>query len=102
MVSGEGNQHFLSINSFYKKISIESLDHIKLFIQSYSALYPISKNEIRKGLKLFYLKSLYSTWVEDEHYLRGNNRVDCFLEHNSYRLRFLTQHYDDLERFLLE
>ncbi|MFA6386608.1 MAG: phosphotransferase [Candidatus Paceibacterota bacterium] len=90
-------------HSFFNK-SIKKKDNIsraKLFIKAYCNIYPISKKEISQGLKLFYLKLIHGVWVEEEHYIRNNNRVDKFLQNNFDLLQYLSEHYNEFEKELL-
>lgn len=75
------------------------LARAKGYMEAYSEIYPISKGEILRGLKLFYLKSVHGAWVESEHYLKGSTRVDCFLAPDLMRIKFLSEHADVLEDF---
>ena len=73
-----------------------SIKNVKLYIKSYLEVYPMEEQELKDGLIAHYLKSVHSFWVEEEHYLKNNNRVDLFLEHNYKRLRFMSERLEDL------
>lgn len=75
---------------------------IATYIQAYTRIYPIPTEELRAGLKLFYLKMIHSVWVETEYYLVGNRKVREFLEPEHRRLQMLTEEYGRLERILTE
>ncbi|MES2224695.1 MAG: phosphotransferase [Patescibacteria group bacterium] len=82
-----------------------SMQHIglgKLYIESYSKVYPISKDELRAGLKLFYLRQVHGFWVEGEHYINHNYRVDQFLISGYNSVKYLTEHFDELEKELFD
>jgi Ser/Thr protein kinase RdoA (MazF antagonist) len=66
-----------------------SIKNIKLYVDSYLEIYPMGYEELRNGLIAHYVKSMHGFWVEKEHYLKGNNRVDLFLELNYKRLKFM-------------
>lgn len=74
----------------------------KLYLDSYLKTYPVSKNELSRGLKLFYLKSIHGVWVESEHYLKNNVRVDEFLAKDFQRTRYLSENYESLKNELLK
>lgn len=86
---------------FHKDFSEGNFKKAKLFLNSYLKVYPTSKNELKKGLKLFYLKSIHAAWVEGEHYLKGNTRVDDFLEQDFYRINYLSKHFQEFEGKML-
>jgi Ser/Thr protein kinase RdoA (MazF antagonist) len=81
------------LNTDFNDISVEN---IKLFVKSYLEVYPMSKEELENGLMAHYLKSIHSFWVEKEHHLKGNNRVDLFLEFGFKRIRFMSERLNDL------
>ena len=64
---------------FNETLEIQRIELARLYIEVYSKMYPISKEELQKGLKLHYLRQLHSFWVESEHYINKNYRVDQFL-----------------------
>ncbi len=66
------------------------------YIDAYSSIYPISKDEIKSGLQLYFIKSIHSFWVESEHYLKGNVRVDHFLFNDNNRIKYLSDNLDVL------
>jgi len=80
----------------------EDVVRAKLYLQSYLEIYPISKDELSRGLRLFYLKSIHGVWVESEHYLKENVRVDEFLLNDLQRIKYLSENYEYLEDNLLK
>jgi len=76
-----------------------SLQYAKLYLDSYSRAYPISNEEIRNGLRMLYLHNIYSLWIESEHYLWGNRRIDLFLIPEKQRIEYLSKHKKELEEF---
>lgn len=83
-------------------VSSENLMKAKKYLDAYASVYPISKNELLRGLKLFYLKSIHGAWVESEHYLKHNTRVDCFLYLDYMRIKFLSEHLNIVEDMLAQ
>jgi len=77
----------------------KSFKYIRLFIKSYREVYPIFDEELETGLLAHYLKSAHGFWVEKEHYIKGSNRVDLFLELNSNRLKFTSERIDDFLKY---
>jgi homoserine kinase type II len=87
---------------FDSAFSMQHLELGKLYIESYSTMYPISKEELRAGLKLFYLRQVHGFWVEGEHYINHNYRVDQFLISGYNSVKYLTEHFDELEKALFD
>lgn len=87
---------FLSNN-----ITDSNIEKAKFYLDSYLKVYPASKDELSKGLQLFYLKSIHSFWVETEHYLHNSNRVDGFLLNDFYRIEYLSKNFSEFEGALL-
>ena len=73
----------------------------RLYIESYSKIYPISKEELQAGFKLFYLRQLHGFWVETEHYINKNYRVDHFLSSGYKSAKYLSENLDELVEKLL-
>lgn len=81
--------------------SENSIQRAKLYIDSYRKVYSVSNDELSRGLKLYYLKSIHGVWSESEHYLNNNNRADKFLETDFRRLQYLSENLHDFENKLL-
>lgn len=50
------------------------------YIRAYREVRPLSDEELRAGVLEFVLYRTASFWVEEEHYIKNNTRVDRFLE----------------------
>jgi Ser/Thr protein kinase RdoA (MazF antagonist) len=85
---------------FNGDITNESLIKAKLYLDSYLTNSPVTQDELKRGLKLYFLKAIHGFWVESEHYLKNNNRVDHFLEIEFKRLKFLTENLTKIEEKL--
>lgn len=91
-----------TMHSFFDKtIQKKDINRAKLYINAYCNIYPVSKQEIKQGLKLFYLKLIHSVWIEEEYYIRKNNRVGEFLKKKFILIEYLSKHYDEFEQELL-
>lgn len=75
-------------NSFEEENFVDA----NCFLAAYSAVYPIERKELGAGFTAFYLKGIHSLWVEREHYLDKNFRVDHFLESDIEKTRYYTEH----------
>jgi len=91
----------LVISFLSKDISKRDIKKAKLYLDSYLNVYPASKDELSRGLQLFYLTAIHGTWVESEHYVMHNNRVDGFLGDDFLRIKYLSEHFEEFEKELL-
>jgi len=91
----------LMLTFFNDKFAKENIDNAKLFLNTYLNIYPTSRDELSKGLKLYYLKSIHGIWIESEHFLNNNSRVDEFLKTDNMRIKYLSNHYLEFESRLL-
>ena len=89
---------------FYGVYTEETFERAKVFLQAYQNLYPIDQDELAQGLKAWYIHQLHNTWVLEEHYLKGNNRVDMFLENQvnafEYHSEYIEEYIQKLQSFL--
>jgi Ser/Thr protein kinase RdoA (MazF antagonist) len=72
------------------------LENARKYIDAYSSVYPISKDEMKRGLQLYFVKTIRGFWVESEHYLKGNTRVDHFLFDDYKKIKYLSKNLDSL------
>lgn len=84
-----------------ESVTSRDLKLAKIYLQAYKDVYPISKKELETGLQLFWLRLFHSFWVESEHYLKGNNRVDLFLYSDYARIKYFSEHFDDVKNILI-
>lgn len=78
------------------------LENAKKYLDAYSSVYPISKYEIKRGLQLYFVKATRGFWVESEHYLKNNFRVDHFLFDDYRRIKYLSENLEFLGDFLTQ
>lgn len=74
----------------------QELRDAKTFLDAYLDQYPMSPEELRNGLKAYYLRSINSAWVEGEHYLKGNTRLDPLLFRDYTRVKYLSDHMEEI------
>lgn len=72
----------------------KDLQYMKLYLDSYSNIYPISKEEIVYGLNLFTIKTIYSFWVISEHYINKNTRADHFILDDYNRVKHISENFN--------
>ncbi len=78
----------------------QEFEKAKLYLMSYLSVYPTSKDELLRGLKLYYLKIIHRTWVEGEHYLEKKDRVDLFLLNDLQRIKYLSENFEEFQEKL--
>lgn len=91
----------LEINVFEAGFDDNTFRRARVFLDAYSAVYPLTRDEFRDGVRKRYAGILHSTWIEDEHYDRENFRVDEFLIHDLNRINHYAEHMDDFIEKLL-
>jgi Ser/Thr protein kinase RdoA (MazF antagonist) len=77
-------------------LSQESLRRAKLYIDAYQGIYPISADELRKSMEVFFLKSIRGLWMHKELYMLKNRRPEQFLAPEIARTSFLAEHRSEL------
>lgn len=65
---------------FSNEYGYDSFHAARSFLASYQGIYPLSHEELTRGIVARYLDKAHSLWIEEEHYLKDNYRVDCFLQ----------------------
>jgi len=83
------------------KVDKEDMRKAKLYKDSYEEIYPTTQEEMEKGLLLFYIKTIHGLWIETEHYIKNNMRVDCFLAPDFERVEYLSKNLEKLKSELL-
>jgi len=81
-------------------VTQDALDRAKLYLDSYLAVYPMSKDELASGFTAYHLRSAHSLWVEKEHYLLGNTRVDELLQSDILRIEYFSKNFEKMKEFL--
>jgi Ser/Thr protein kinase RdoA (MazF antagonist) len=79
---------------FSNNYEVKNFEDANAYLAAYNKVYPLSKNELIRGMKAYYLKKTHSLWIEKEHYLKNNFRVDVFLEGELLMLRYYSRNFD--------
>jgi Ser/Thr protein kinase RdoA (MazF antagonist) len=85
---------------FDEEISQDALGRAKLYIDSYRAVYQMPDDEFIAGFTAYYLRATHSVWVESEHYLKGNNRVDQLLKSDALRISYISENFEKMKEYL--
>jgi Ser/Thr protein kinase RdoA (MazF antagonist) len=91
----------MSLVCLHGKPDEKKLNNAALYLRVYHKQFPISKEELFQGLEIYYLKMIHSAWVEEEHYVKHNSRVDLFLESGIESVDYWSEHMQDLTEKLL-
>lgn len=78
--------------------STERLEKAKIFLRTYDRSYPLVKQEIIDGCLARYIKQTHDTWIEEEYYLRGNERPMIYLKD---RVDYLNYRPEDFAQTLI-
>lgn len=84
------------------EFSKENIEKAQIYLKSYNDKYPMSRDELHRGINFYYIKKAHSLWVEKEHYINDNMRVDCFLEKEYSMLKYYSKHWMGLATQLSE
>ncbi|MDP2684702.1 MAG: phosphotransferase [bacterium] len=80
---------------FSNNYEAKNFEDANTYLAAYNNIYPISKGNLIQGIKAYYLKKAHSLWIEREHYININLRVDCFLEGELLMLKYYSQNFDE-------
>lgn len=80
----------------------ENIRKVRIFISAYRSIYPISNDEIKIGLRFWYLKNIHSFWIEEAHYLNNNFRTDVFYPIQDKKLKYYSKNFDQMIKNILE
>jgi len=80
----------------YKAVfSEENYAKARHFLQSYHERYPMTQEAFFAAAQTRYLHKILSLWVEADHYLEDNQRVDVFLEAEYHAVNYYAQHLNE-------
>ena len=72
------------------------------FLTAYHQRYPLDRVELINGYKNYFIRRVQGLWVETEHYLNNNCRVDGFLTGEPDLLRYFSQNLDTFIERIVE
>lgn len=87
----------LYISCFNGRFTAENFKKARVYLDAYRSVYPILQEEFAQAVRFSAYRHIYSTWVEAEHYLHHNTRVDKFLLGDLQSVQYFSQH---LEQFI--
>ena len=80
---------------FSNDYTAKSFDDASVFLSAYNEIYPLGIEELARGVRAYYLEKAHSIWIEEEHYIRGNFRVDCFLGGELLMLKYYSKNFNE-------
>jgi Ser/Thr protein kinase RdoA (MazF antagonist) len=84
-------------NPTIDELSETHLSLAKTYIASYRAVYPISEEEIRKGLLWFYYTHQVAVlWPLNAHYMDKDNRADKLVPKRLSRLKYFSENIEKI------
>jgi Ser/Thr protein kinase RdoA (MazF antagonist) len=101
--SGYGSGVFELVRSVLLVCFNHNFDHdnfrkAALYLNTYNQYNKLSLSDIQNSTRAFILKSMHSTWIESEHYLKQNYILDDLLEKQFSNLLYFKQN----ENFALD
>jgi Ser/Thr protein kinase RdoA (MazF antagonist) len=85
--------HFVCLDG---PVDEKRLENARTYLKAYAKVYPLSQEEFREGLEVYFMKRIYSLWIEDEYYLKNNQRPTIFLKNNVETISYFKDHLKDL------
>lgn len=70
------------------------IDRARLFLTKYQEIYPIDQQEIAIAYRRHFLSAIFTDWIERDHYILNNHRVDQFLPFQLQSINYLHQNFD--------
>ena len=68
----------------------QNFKNAQVFLQRYQTDYPLQRSELASAFKARYWRQVMSLWVETEHYVHANYRVDVFLQSYLVGLKYMS------------
>ncbi len=87
--------------SFFSIPNQENLTLAKRYADAYLSAYPFPKDIVKDSLTAAYLKQIHSLWIEEEHYLKHNNRPDDLLPSQYACNQFYLRDREAIDAYLL-
>lgn len=72
------------------------------FLTAYHQRYPLERTELINGYTNYFVMRVHGLWVETEHYLNNNQRVDGFLSGEPNLLRYFSRNLEALIESIVE
>lgn len=91
----------LDLLCFSQQYDSEAFQAAHIFLKGYSNFYPITEKELLNGFTFYYLKKIHSLWIETEHYIKKNYRVDHFLQSEFIMLDYYQNNIEKLVRSIV-
>ena len=84
-----------------KPFVLSDLDHVALFARNYQAVFPIISEKIEDALIIHKIRYFHSTWIEEEHYLKNNFRLDILYPRVLQNIEFFNLYYEMFKESIL-
>jgi Ser/Thr protein kinase RdoA (MazF antagonist) len=96
------SSRFLELFSSLIQCTLFETVRSKWYLDAYLTLYPASKEDLENGLDAYCLEHTHSLWIEEEHYLKGNNRTDELLDSNSRKIAYFANDLNEFKKIIFE
>ena len=88
------------LSVLHEDYSAQGIHRGRIFLDAYRAAHPLSDEEFRTALELYFLKLIRNIWIHKECYDLDNQRPQHFLPIEMERMEYLAEHRDELARKL--
>jgi len=68
----------------------------KLFLKTYTKKHKLDKFMLKEAIEFYVTKLFYSVWIESEHYLKSNNKMDNLYKQVCKSLMYFNKHKGEL------
>ncbi len=92
----------MNLITLSQSLDAAAIAKAKMYLQSYIEQYPLSKDEVANMIDLYYHKRLHDLWIEEEHYLNANTRLDDILDGFYYVIRYYAKHLDQIRKEIMK
>lgn len=86
---------FSDHSDYRPSFASENYRDAHIYLSSYHNRYPLAEEKLVAAYRIHYTRAVHSLWVETEHYINQNSRVDLFLRPGLERLRNYADRFDE-------
>ena len=79
----------------------DNTDKLRMYLDSYSIIYPVSKEEVWSGLINYFRNNIHGAWPASEYYLHNNIRVAQLIIEDAKRTKYISDNFHRIEEKLL-
>jgi Ser/Thr protein kinase RdoA (MazF antagonist) len=85
---------FGDISDYVPVFGEQNFAAARRYLQAYTTAYAVPKDEFVAAYQAYYWGRIIELWVETEHYIEGNRRLDVFLRPRYTFVRYYAEHLE--------